>query len=297
VKLRSPKAEKLLVISGGAGTMDDKVEARLRTELADHLVVNFDPMVEIAKLITPRASVVVAGGDGTVEHVVRQLATTDHPVGIIPRGTYNNFAHALGLPDDLDQAIEVIKRGRMRAITLGRVNKHVFLEACAIGLFGDAIFLADAARGLEFDALVEKLKPMIDARPFEYEVSGDLEERGTGMSLVFTNTPSIGMQLPVSDSGPRDPYLEFSAATGQSRGDIVARALASALLSKHEDEGAGRLRFQRIAVRTRPRARVYADNQPAGHTPAVITAQVSALKVLVPIDGEESTPSTDGPRD
>ena len=73
MKVRAPKAEKLLVISGQAGTMNAEIEARLRAEFADHLVVNFDPKVEIAKLITPRAPVVVAGGDGTVEHVVRQL--------------------------------------------------------------------------------------------------------------------------------------------------------------------------------------------------------------------------------
>lgn len=94
----------------------------------------------------------VAGGDGTVAHVVRQLAESDHPLDIIPLGTYNNFAHPLGLPDDLDKAIEVIKGGRPRAITLGRVNKHVFLEACAVGLFGDAIGLGDSAKDLEFGA-------------------------------------------------------------------------------------------------------------------------------------------------
>jgi diacylglycerol kinase family enzyme len=286
VKVRAPKAGKLLVLSGQAGTMNAEIEARLRAEFADHLVVNFDPKVEIAKLITPRAPVVVAGGDGTVEHVVRQLATSEHPVGIIPLGTFNNFAHALGLPDDLDHAIEVIKRGRARPITLGRVNKHLFIEACAIGLFGDAIVLGDSAKDLELDAVIDRMKNLVGAQPFDYELSGDLEGKGTGMSLVFTNTPSVGMQLPVSDSGPHDPYLEFSAETGQSAGDIVGRALASALLSKHEEEASGRLiRFQRVAVRTRPRARVYADNQPAGWTPAVITAEVSALKVVLP-EGE-----------
>jgi diacylglycerol kinase family enzyme len=283
VKVRAPKAGKLLVLSGQAGTMNAEIEARLRAEFADHLVVNFDPKVEIAKLITPRAPVVVAGGDGTVEHVVRQLATSEHPVGIIPLGTFNNFAHALGLPDDLDHAIEVIKRGRARPITLGRVNKHLFIEACAIGLFGDAIVLGDSAKDLELDAVIDRMKNLVGAQAFDYELSGDLEGKGTGMSLVFTNTPSVGMQLPVSDSGPHDPYLEFSAETGQSAGDIVGRALASALLSKHEEEASGRLiRFQRVAVRTKPRARVYADNQPAGWTPAIIKAELSALKVMLP---------------
>lgn len=127
------------------------------------------------------------------------------------------------------------------------------------------------------------MKKVMGARPFEYELSGDLEGKGTGMSLVFTNTPSIGMQLPVSDSGPVDPHLAFSADIGQSAGDIVGRALASALLSKHEEEGSSSLvRFHEVSVRTRPRARVYADSRPAGRTPATITAIVNALRVLLP---------------
>ncbi len=280
---RAQKADRLLVISRGAGTMDAEIEARLRAEFADHLVTDFDPKLNIARLITPSATVVVAGGDGTVEQVVRQLADSDHPLGIVPLGTFNNFAHALGLPDDLDEAIKIVKGGRARGITLGSVNQHVFLEACAVGLFGDAIVLGDAAKDLEFGVLAGKVKKVMDARPFEYELSGDLEYSGTAMSLVFTNTPSVGMQLPVSESRPVDPYLEFSADAGQSAGDIVGRALASAVLSKHDEEGSGRLfRFRKVSVVTHPRARVYADNKPAGRTPATITAAVSALKVLLP---------------
>jgi diacylglycerol kinase family enzyme len=280
---RLPKADGLLVISRGAGTMDADIEAKLRAEFADHLVVDFDPKVRIARLIRRGAPVVVAGGDGTVEHVVRQLADSEHPLGIIPLGTFNNFAHALGLPDNVDHAIAVVRRGNPRAITLGRVNRHVFLEACAIGLFGDAIVLGDAAKDMELGAVVQKAKKVMDARPFDYELSGDLDGKGTTMSLVFTNTPSVGMQLPVSESGPVEPHLEFSADAGQSVTDIVGRALASAVLSKHEEESSGRLfRFRRVNVRTNPRVRVYADNRPAGRTPATITAMVSALKVLLP---------------
>ncbi len=280
---RAQKADRLLVISRGAGTVDAEIEARLRAEFADHLVLDFDPKLNIARLMTPRATVVVAGGDGTVEQVVRRLAESDHPLGILPLGTFNNFAHALGLPDDLDEAIKIVKGGRARGITLGRVNQHVFLEACAVGLFGDAIDLGDAAKDLEFGVLAGKVKKVMNARSFEYELSGDLEYSGTAMSLVFTNTPSIGMQLPVSESRPVDPYLEFSADAGQSAGDIVGRALASAVLSKHDEEGSVRLyRFRKVSVLTHPRARVYADNKPAGRTPATITAAVSALKVLLP---------------
>ena len=281
------KAQRLLVIGRGARGLDAGVEERLRAEFADDVVVDFDPKLDVARLVEPQARVVVAGGDGTVEHVVRSLADLDHPLGIIPLGTFNNFAHALGLPTDLEEAVQVVKTGRTRAITLGRVHKHVFLEACAIGLFGEAIVLGDKAKDLEFGGVVQKMGEVIAARPFEYQLSGDLVAQGTAMSLVFSNTASIGLQLPVSDATPVDPYLEFAADAGQSVTDIVGRALASTILDKHEEEGSGRLfRFRRLRVRTSPRVRAYADSRLAGRTPCTVAAEVSALRVILPGGGQ-----------
>lgn len=103
------------------------------------------------------------------------------------------------------------------------------------------------------------------------------------MSLVFTNTSSIGALLPVGDTTPNKPYLEFSVHAGRTRTDIAARALASALLTKHKEEGGGQFfRFRKLGVTTKPRMRVYADNLLVGRTPASISAEVSALKVILP---------------
>ena len=286
MKTRATKADKLLIISSGAARVDDAVQARLRAEFPDHVVVDFDPSRDYEKLMTPRARVVVAGGDGTVEHVARKLADTKHALGMIPLGTFNNFALALHVPADLDKAIDVVKKGRARAITVGRVNNKVFLEACAVGLFGDAIVLGDSAKDLHFGDVVARLREVIAAKPFEYELAGDLQGSGSAMSLVFANTSSIGSQLPVGAAKPIHPYLELSVDAGRSHADIVARMLASALLAKHEEEAAHTFRFKKLSVKTRPRVRVYADNQPAGRTPAEVRAEVSALRVILPVGGD-----------
>ena len=275
-------ASRLLVISRGAGAVTLDFEARLRAAFADHLVVDFDPELEFEQLITPRARVVIAGGDGSVEFMVRRLADSRHPVGILPLGTFNNFARALGLPLEVDDAIAVARGGHARQITLGRVNGHVFVEACAIGLFGETIALGDAAKDMEFGALPGMLMNVIAAKRFQYELSGDLDGSGSAMSLVFSNTASIGSLIAVGDTTPSNPYLEFSVHAGRTRTDIVSRAIASALL-KHKDDGAAQVfRFTKLQVKTRPRVRLYADNFQVGRTPATITAEVSALKVLMP---------------
>jgi len=274
---------RVLVISRNAGSMNDQVEAKLRKAFADHTIVDFDPKEDISKLVSARGRIIVAGGDGTVEFFVRKFADTKHPLGIISMGTYNNLARALGLPTDVDKAMAVARSGNARAITLGRVNGHIFIEACAIGLFGQTIALGDSAKGMQFGKLAPKVKDVISAKRFHYELEGDIKGSGTAMSLVFSNTASIGSQLQISDRSPIEPNLEFSVHAGRSRTDIVARAIKSALpVDLPADSTDQVFRFKKLDVTTKPRVRVYADNYLVGRTPATITAEVSALKVLLP---------------
>jgi diacylglycerol kinase family enzyme len=282
-KSSAKRATSLLILSSKAGSMTPQVEAKLRKAFASSLIVEFDPMMDLEKLVSPRAKIIVAGGDGTIGWVVRRLADTKHPLGILSMGTFNNFAKSLHLPTTIDAAIRVIKSGKAHPITLGRLNGKVFLEAAAIGLFGETIAAGESAKDRAFGAFAEDLKHVAEARPFTYELSGDFRGSGTAMSLVFTNTNSIGAQIPVSDSTPKDPYLELSVHAGASRRDIVKRVLARAVLSKHEEGGLGQVfQFRKLDVTTKPKVRVYADNAQLGRTPATITAALSALKVILP---------------
>src|SRR6202171_5452379 len=276
-------AKSLLILSSKAGSMTPAIEAKLRKAFAGSLIVEFDPKMDIEKLVGPTATIIVAGGDGTIGWVVRRLADSKHPLGILSLGTFNNFAKSLHLPTTVDAAIRVIKTGKPRPITLGCLNGKIFLEAAAIGLFGETIAAGESAKDRAFGAFAEDMKHIAEARPFTYELTGDIRGSGTAMSLVFTNTTSIGSQMPVSDKTPEDPYLELSVHAGATRRDIVKRVLARAVLSKHKEGGLGQVfKFRKLEVTTKPKVRIYADNAHLGRTPATITAELSALKVILP---------------
>jgi diacylglycerol kinase family enzyme len=277
------KTSSLLIMSSKAGSMTPEIEAKLRKAFEGSLVVEFDPKMDIDKLVGPTAKIIVAGGDGTIGWVVRRLADTKHPLGILSMGTFNNFAKSLHLPTTVDAAIRVIKTGKLHPITLGRLNGKIFLEAAAIGLFGETIAAGESAKDKAFGAFAEDVKHIAEARPFTYELTGDILGSGSAMSLVFTNTTSIGSQMPVSDKTPKDPYLELSVHAGGSRTDIVKRVLARAVLRKHKEGGLGQVfKFRKLEVTTRPKVRIYADNAQLGRTPATITAELSALRVILP---------------
>ena len=63
--------------------------------------------------------IVAGGGDGTVSTVAAELVGAEAALGIIPLGTLNHFAYDLGVPLDLDSAVELTCSGAPSAIDVG----------------------------------------------------------------------------------------------------------------------------------------------------------------------------------
>ena len=91
-----------------------------------------EPVIKAA--IAKAPMVIVGGGDGTLSSAVDHFVGTDTVFAVLPLGTANSFARTLGLPLDLDGAIEVIVRGRRKRIDLGIINGDYFANAAALGL-------------------------------------------------------------------------------------------------------------------------------------------------------------------
>jgi diacylglycerol kinase (ATP) len=98
-------------------------------DLAAHAVVQrFSPII-------------IAGGDGSVGDAANgmlQAAFSTQsampPLGILPTGSANDIAFALGLPTDLGEAARVIARGKNKGVDLGRLNDRYFVNNSAAGL-------------------------------------------------------------------------------------------------------------------------------------------------------------------
>jgi YegS/Rv2252/BmrU family lipid kinase len=90
---------------------------------------------------------VVWGGDGIVQRSLDVLARTKGgakiPVAIIPAGTGNLLATNLGVPHDLEQALDIAFRGRRRRIDLGKLDGEHFGVMAGVGFDGAMIQEAD----------------------------------------------------------------------------------------------------------------------------------------------------------
>lgn len=91
-------------------------------------------MVDEALSSSAVDTIVVGGGDGTMSSVAGMLAGTGKAMGVLPLGTMNLFAKALGMPNALEDAVKAIATARRVAIDVGRVNDRVFLHHISLGL-------------------------------------------------------------------------------------------------------------------------------------------------------------------
>lgn len=78
--------------------------------------------------------VVAVGGDGTVNEVGRALIGGEVALGVIPAGSGNALARALGIPLDVRQACRTLLQGEARRLDAGKIGDAVFFSTAGIGL-------------------------------------------------------------------------------------------------------------------------------------------------------------------
>lgn len=143
--------------------------------------------------------VVIAGGDGTINEVIKGIAPYDYRprVGIIPAGTTNDFARALSIPRDIKKAVNIIlNEQNIKALDIGQVNEHYFVNIAGGGDLTELTYdvpskmksaigqLAYYIKGIEKLPSLKPVSTMIEYDDNVYE--GDI------MLFLVANTNSVG---------------------------------------------------------------------------------------------------------
>ncbi len=127
--------------------------------------------------IDPKCStILVASGDGAVSSVIDYFTYSEALLGIIPMGTANSFARSLGIPLDLNSALEVIKENHFTQIDLGKIGDDYFANTANLGISA-AInqSVNDSAKGIfgRSAYLMSAIYHLITAKGFDLVITDE----------------------------------------------------------------------------------------------------------------------------
>ena len=135
---------------------------------------------------------VVAGGDGTVNYAVNAMKRKglDIPIGVIPAGTANDFAGAVGMSREPLEAARQIASGAVDRVDVGRVNDLYFVNIFSFGIFTTTSQRTPDERKHKIGKLayiIEGVKEFrtMHAVPLEIEADGERFDLRSLMVLIF----------------------------------------------------------------------------------------------------------------
>ena len=231
--------------------------------------------------------VVICGGDGTINYVVNAMRAMnlDYPIGIIPAGTANDFAGALGVSARTLKAAEQIVKGTEQRIDCGRVNGMYFVNIFSFGMFtttsqhtpekikrhiGKAAYLIEGSKELHNREFIP-LHVVHDNGEFEVD---------SMITLIF-NGETAGRFPIARDASIRDGLLDCMIMRKCGTFDGAWAAVKLILLGR-ENEDIIHIRSKKLQITSPLSPLTDMDGQSSAEFPLEIECLPGNLRIIVP---------------
>jgi YegS/Rv2252/BmrU family lipid kinase len=241
--------------------------------------------------------IVAAGGDGTVNEVLNGLG--DAPdgfartcLGVLPLGTVNVFARELALPLRIEQAWEVLQRGREKRIDLPRVEfsengirrQCYFAQLAGAGFDARAIELVDWSHKKKIGPLayvIAGLKALRERQPKITVRTGG--QSVTGEFVLVGNGRFYGGPVPAFPQADlRDGFLDICILSRLNWWTLM-RCVPGLLTSRKPPASIAQfIQAAKFDLAGEPRTAFELDGEWVGHLPATFSVERERLRVIVP---------------
>jgi lipid kinase YegS len=216
--------------------------------------------------------VVAVGGDGTINEVVNGLDGSDVPLGIIPFGTANDFAHQVGIPEDPDHAMDIVLRRPPRTIDTAELNGRRFVNVSSGGVAAETTAETPAEAKDELG-------------PLAYAITGVRKLAGLHPRRARITAPDVEIEC---------EFLLFAVGNARTTGGgtrITPRALVTdGLIDLCIIESMPRGDFAKLLLRIKKGEHLDGDGVRYLQVPSVTIAADGP--VTVNVDGESSEATT-----
>jgi YegS/Rv2252/BmrU family lipid kinase len=256
--------------------------------IARHAVHDPDQMRPIIRKAIAEGApmVIVGGGDGSLSTTIDDFLGTDTVFAFLPLGTANSFAKTLGVPIDLDGAIDVIANGVRRRIDLGYVENDYFANAAAMGM--SPLIAETVPHKLKrwlgmFGYMLWAMRVAFRFRPFRLYV-----DDGTKVHKVWATEARIangthhgGVELVESarlDSGE----IVVQAVTGRSVLRLAWSWIATLFKLRAREATVTEFHGRTLHIETRPPQAISIDGELAARTPVTVGVARAAVWIAAP---------------
>ena len=229
------------------------------------------------------ATVVAAGGDGTINEVVNGLAGSEVALGILPVGTMNVFAAELGLPNHIEKAWEIVRAGHTRRIDLVRANDQYFVQLAGVGLDAQVVQATSRSFKKNFGPLSYLISAaqIASRTPPKLIVEHDGERREGSFVLIGNGRYYGGPVAFFKDARIDDGKLDVLIFKNLGYLDI-ARYLGTILMGNHTDlEDVDYFQTERVSVSSEDDVPVEVDGEVVTKLPVTFRISSRKLKVVV----------------
>jgi YegS/Rv2252/BmrU family lipid kinase len=240
--------------------------------------------------------IIASGGDGTISAVAEALVGTNIPLGLISRGTANAFASALGIPDTIEAACQIILQGTTRVVDAALCNGKPMLLLVGVGFEAEVVEKADRQTKNRLGMLAYILAGVQQLRELEsFEVKIETDEKVITLTAAAVTVANAAPPTSILAQGPAgiiydDGLLDLTVVAPANRTGAIASAyhlLQSAFRGDAaERDDIGYLRARRIKVTTEPPQKVALDGEIVGTTPIEVECIPGGLTIFMPMTEE-----------
>lgn len=290
----------LIIYNGSAGKSDnEKIAKQAKTFLETH-----GKRVELAKTQSEEEAIsksaeapnqfdclVTIGGDGSINTACTGFLQAGKaiPLGIIPSGTVNNFARALKVPLNTDDAITNLLAGTCVAVDLGTVGATPMISSLTLGR------LADIARNIKDDEkkkfgkviyLIKGFKELFTHRSYKLRISAnDKVETLRAQIVLITTTNSVGGYVEFNPVATYDDdHLHVFILKKFTFPKLLAYLsyFLSGNLKDNADVKYFKCKTVKIEGLSRREIQARIDGDPAMKLPITVKTKADFLQVIVP---------------
>ncbi|WP_243291017.1 diacylglycerol kinase [Bacillus sp. FJAT-47783] len=260
-------------------------------ETSCHATTGEGDAVQAAKWAASRDFdlIIAAGGDGTVNEVVNGIAPMENrpTLGVIPVGTTNDFARAIGIPrDNILHSVDGILNGVTRNIDIGRVNEHYFINIAGGGRLTELTYEVPSKVKTVLGQLAYYLKgiemlPSIHPTEVEIEYDGKLFQGEIMLFLVSLTNSVGGFEKLAPDSKLNDGMFDLLILKKANIAEFI-RVASLALRGEHiNDDHILYTKANRIKVKNQNKMQLNLDGEYGGLLPGEFENLYQHIKVVM----------------